>query len=795
MSASTYVGLDFSSIKSSVYNRFVSLKKFSSSILHSKSIDTHTTPTLAQFKKYKSAHKDKTEVQKKNSYWSIFYLREVLGFAFYALMAVAHKLALFGPHGGLGWIVCAVICTGAIAYIGWPVFKNYRFETLRLGSLMSIVYIGVVLSIAGFYPWLAYVLVGSGVLGLIRSLLGHMNESNKDWLKGIAKVVASQLVLFSLLQLMVLSLPAQMLVWVIISTGMIYLDWPIKNYEGAGMVATSFISCYLSWLVSSSAILFPVFMHALGVHVFYHDALLTMVAISFGFNLKKKARNAALKDVKKPFPELLVKRKGEGIIRSPQSKLKVGDWVCLEKGDTLLPGISINVEEASCCARAQDQSGEEDVCQIKIGDKFGLDQTYDRLSQGSLLAKVEVLDQKVGCLIDPGASYMRYFVPSLLIFSLTSGLFWLWVGNPMQAISVIINMLLVACPCVFTIALPVLEYRATAAYNKADEKKSGDIEILSLESIKSDKADILVVDRSHTLVTGCDENSGVWIMTSQSKGAFKSLIQSIKPKMVLVLSGHSDRQAKSTMENDLKSLVDGVDLKIWMSKSFNSVNNASASENKGKVIEYLQSFGGLPGTCQNCWEKNILNAGVFKRGNLSSVMMVGDGNNDTRALGLANIGIAVGDNSAVLALSGAGIRVRKFDFFNGSDKDKGLGSLLKVVGEHLKVSYYFKCVALMFNVFVVFMAAGGYLYLFGVSMPPSLSCMSMAMFSFALASVAKGWDFMTLLKVKNEIVTESSANSLVSDVRRSFARLVRGAVTMVKDMGNAGSDNQKGCCG
>ncbi|HJN37618.1 MAG TPA: hypothetical protein QF353_02440 [Gammaproteobacteria bacterium] len=673
---------------------------------------------------------------------------EIVGVVFYLAMTLAHHWAWFGSHGSLLWGICFIACTVTTCWVGRSIFESYALDLMRLGSLMTIAFVGVALSVSGLAVGLGTVMVAACILGLMRSLLGHMGESNSDWLSAMLKITACQLVLFPLLFVMGASLSVQIVAWMVVSTGFIYFDWPKKFYSGAGMVATSFVSSYLSWLVSSSVFLFPGFMHALGAHVFYHDALLTMVAISLGSKLKKRIRDSALKEVNKhTFPDLNIYRDGEYQLCS-QKKLKVGDQFLLSKHETLLPGITAQVEEVSD-AFAVNQGEEQSSIAVNVRAKLGHHLRFSKLEKGSVMASVESVDptKMRNYLRDPGESYMNYFVPALLVASLLVGLFWLSVGNPMLAISVVVNMLLVACPCVFTIAIPILEARAESKYNKL----TNGLKVVSLDAIKSSHVNVLVIDRTRTLVNG-DNSTGVWAMDRNGKTALKTLVNDVNPKLLLVLSGHDDTGAEKQMKTDLLSALEGTDwitggqlngnVKTWMNDAFNQVQGgARAKVNKAKVIAHLQSEGELSdGDC--CRKKIIADDSEIKSKKAYSVMMVGDGNNDIEALKFADIGVHVGDDAGVLALSGVGVHIEKFD----NIKDQSIKSLLKLVGEYQEISRWFKLAALVFNACVVFLAAGGSWFLWGAMMNPGVSCTLMAMFSVSLAAYATQYEFLSTIR-------------------------------------------------
>ena len=181
------------------------------------------------------------------AFFSKPYLKETLGLVFYLIMSMAHNWGWFGPHGGSLWLLWFLACSAMTAWIGSTIFRSYALDLLRIGSLMTLIFLGVILSFSGLSLGLGSIIVATALLGLLRSLLGHIGEDNYSWYRAMVKITMSQIALFSCLWMVSATLPVQIIAWMLLSSIMIYTDRP-QLYSGAGMVITSFVSTYLSWL-------------------------------------------------------------------------------------------------------------------------------------------------------------------------------------------------------------------------------------------------------------------------------------------------------------------------------------------------------------------------------------------------------------------------------------------------------------------------------------------------------------------------------------------------------------------
>ena len=393
----------------------------------------------------------------------------ILGFLGWAFLSISHHWFLFESMGLSFMWTSAEFSTVVIALTGYSVFKKFAKEILRLFVPMSIGFIGLCFVVMGMSN-LGLALTAWGTFNLFRSLSGHMDESYQDWLLSMSKSLILNIFIFS----MMITLNAQSyLLPVCVLTSLIYLVWdrPV-NYSGVGMVGFSFISAYFSWLLSTFSVIFPSVMASMGVHVFYHDALLTMTAIGAAMFLKQNAQ----KGRSIPFPNLKVTKNG-GFTVVPQSKLKVGDLVELTADASYLPGLKFQVTEVIKKAECINQHSEDRTHKLELNDLIGYASVEDeihcvatQLSSGTVRAKVINVSSDPKIFHDPGQNVLKYFMPAMMLTSLTAFCFWTYIGMPSQAFNVLINTLIIACPCTFTTVLPLLENKALKCFNDQDIK-------------------------------------------------------------------------------------------------------------------------------------------------------------------------------------------------------------------------------------------------------------------------------------------------------------------------------------
>jgi hypothetical protein len=746
----------------------------------------------------------------------------LLGAVSWLVMTLLHHWHLVEILGPVYWWGSAVFSTLIILLTGIPMYKDFSKDILVLGFSMSIAFLGFCINMLSF-PLMGAVIFSWGFFNLFRTMFGHMDEKIKDFKLTLVKTFGVQCLFFtfiSMFQITTLVVP----LWGLVSCGYLYFDKPEDTTEGhAGMVATSFVSAYFAWLLSTTLAIFPALSISYGIHIFYHDAVLTITAIGFGLFLKKNAQKGA----SPLFPALLVR----GIESSVNQKdLKLGDIVSLNEKIGFLPGLKFKIIEVGEEAQVINKNNEEGPVDLKKGDFIGYTGMDDNnkcqghgLHRGTAKARVVNLpDEYYRTSHDPAQSILAYFVPGVILLSLMAFSFWNYLGEHSQAMSVLINTLILACPCIFTSPLIMLEQKAINNFNGKH------IKLMNLDSVSSVKADFVVLDRSHTLVKGCEKGDQAWQMTGPAKDSLKQLLSTSKSNSnFLVLSGHDDPEATRQMKKDLEAAFgenSTVTSRIWMDKRFNYEENTDSAKNKAMVINYLKKNK----PCFNCdtafnnfkkealshnkskswfklalfWIKNPLS--LFKhilswiKNPLSwfykpeaTVWFGGDGVNDIQALKKADLGIHVGNNNSVLALSGASISVDQFSDLN----TKNLEAYLKVVKTYHRYAKGFKVIALAFNVIALSLSIGGWYALFGVNMPCGLGCVVMEFSSFILAMIAKDYAFNEI-----EIMNVEDKNISSSDI---FTRLLPAGVLSMfqkayKRIFEDDNDNHQGnnsCCG
>ena len=693
----------------------------------------------------------------------------LLGAVSWLVMTLLHHWHLVEVLGPVYWWGSAVFSTLIILLTGIPMYKDFSKDILVLGFSMSIAFLGFCINMLSF-PLMGAVIFSWGFFNLFRTMFGHMDEKRKDFKFTLVKTFGVQCLFFtfiSMFQITTLVVP----LWGLVSCSYLYFDKPEDTTEGyAGMVATSFVSAYFAWLLSTTLAIFPALSISYGIHIFYHDAVLTITAIGFGLFLKKNAQKGA----SPLFPALRVRGiEQEDSSWVNQKDLKLGDIVSLNKNIAFLPGLKFKIIEVGEEAQVINKNNEEGPADLKKGNFIGYTGMDDNdkcqghgLHRGTAKAKVVNLpDEYYRTSHDPAQSILAYFVPGVILLSLMAFSFWNYLGEHSQAMSVLINTLILACPCIFTSPLIMLEQKAINNF------KGKYIKLMNLDSVSSVKADFVVLDRSHTLVDGCKQGDKAWRMTDQAKESLRNLLvasnSNSKHLYFLGLSGHYNLEAAEQMEKDLNDTFgknSNVTYRIWMDDRFNYEKNSNAAaKNKAMVINYLKknkpyfkcdnNFNNFKKEALShnkskswfklalFWIKNPLS--IFKHilswfyKPKATVWFGGDGVNDIQALKKADLGIHVGNDNSVLAQSGASISVDQFSNL----KTKDLKAYLKVVKTYHRYAKGFKVIALAFNVIALCLSIGGWYALFGVNMPCGLGCVVMEFSSFILTMIAKDYAF------------------------------------------------------
>ncbi len=284
-------------------------------------------------------------------------------------------------------------------------------------------------------------------------------------------------------------------------------------------------------------------------------------------------------------------------------------------------------------------------------------------------------------------SMANHFLLMILLIGAVSGLYYgLSAGLLLEGVKYFIINMTVCCPCVFLIASPKLKQ---TLFEWAEQHN-----IASNKSPKCNEIDTYVFDRTGTLYHPDPDNlAGRYVINKQSLDLLKSL--KAKGKEIFILSGHNDKENLENCRDQLKDYVRPGN--ILFDKHYHKLGT------KNIFISNLQSKG-------------------------KKVCMVGDGNNDAKALSQADLGIGVRQTQDDCIQS-------VVDHANFIVKPSQLKMIPDIVTQATKVQSLvnqFTMAAGLYHLLMLGLVNGGYLMMFSASFPEMLGCVMMSAFCISL---------------------------------------------------------------
>ncbi len=339
-----------------------------------------------------------------------------------------------------------------------------------------------------FYQSLAAVLIGSFLMGISMGPLSSFFEHSTS---NIIQLILASVVLFSL------GLPYLKSVVKFVTSGYSNMNTLI----GLGVLASYLYSIYL--MIDSA--------HA---HVYFETIPFIIGFTMFGHFLDEKAKTkarASLSSLYKMQIKFAIKVVDGKEINTPVIELKSGDIIRLKPGEKIpLDGVVIQGEthtdesmitgESVPVAKRQGENvfagslNLEGSIQVQIKEE--LHQTYI----ANIVSFVEKAQLKKAPIQKYADRIVRVFVPVIIAISLITFIAWFLLGNENRsaiAMSHMIAVLVIACPCALGLAVPMAVMLSTAEASKAGLLISGGEVIEKASSI-----DVMVFDKTGTLTEG-----------------------------------------------------------------------------------------------------------------------------------------------------------------------------------------------------------------------------------------------------------------------------------------------------
>jgi P-type Cu+ transporter len=326
-------------------------------------------------------------------------------------------------------------------------------------------------------------------------------------------------------------------------------------------------------------------------HLYYESAALILVFISLGKYLEAITKGKTSEAIKKliglqPREATIIKDNEE--IRIPITQVKVGDIVLVRPGEKIpVDGIVIDgysaVDEKAI-------TGESIPVEKKVGDevigatinKTGiLKFRATRVGKDTMLAQIiKIVEEAMGSkapiqLLADKVSF--YFVPSVIFIAIFSSLFWIFLGKPLAfALTVLVSVLIIACPCALGLATPTAVMMGTslAAQNGILIKSGKALEIAR-------DVNMVIFDKTGTLTKG--EPTVTDIVEIQNS---KFKMQNDNPKSkILQIAASIEKNSEHPLAEAIVKKAKEENLEFFEVKNFRAIPGQGVmAEIEGKKI-------------------------------------------------------------------------------------------------------------------------------------------------------------------------------------------------------------------
>jgi len=288
-------------------------------------------------------------------------------------------------------------------------------------------------------------------------------------------------------------------------------------------------------------------------HFYYESAAIILMFITLGKYLEAITKGKTSEAIKKliglqPKEATIIKDNEE--IKIPVSQVKVGDIVLVRPGEKIpVDGIVIDgysaVDEKAITGESipvEKKKGDE-VIGATINKTGVLKFKATRVGKDTMLSQIiKIVEEAMGSkapiqLLADKVSF--YFVPTVIGIAILAFVIWLLFGQPLSfAITILVSVLIIACPCALGLATPTAVMMGTglAAQNGILIKSGKALEIAR-------DVNIVIFDKTGTLTRGepsvtdiikvkneADENYILQIAASVEKNSEHPLAQAIVNK-------------------------------------------------------------------------------------------------------------------------------------------------------------------------------------------------------------------------------------------------------------------------
>ena len=398
--------------------------------------------------------------------------------------------------------------------------------------------------------------------------------------------------------------------------------WKQLMHRSANMDTLVALSAGISFLYSTYVTFFRTGDPSGALYTYFDASIMIITFVLTGRWIEERAKNSTAsairglmglqpKTARVSLSPTLSQLKAEETVEVPLSALQKGDIIIVRAGEKVpVDGVVI---DGKASADESAMTGESELAQKQVGSKV-LSGTL--LREGELLFKAEqvgkdtVLSNMIRMVQEAQGSkapvqrlvdkVALVFVPVVGAIAVVTFLLWWWLdGDIEQAVLSAVSVLVIACPCALGLATPTA---LMVGIGKAAEKNILIKDATALEQIR--RVNAMVVDKTGTVTAPSNLPSGG---------------ETLRP------------YARETVEE-----LHGMGVELYMMSGDKEEKVSHWAHEAG--IGHWQS-GALP------QDKEDLVRRLQREGKI--VAMVGDGINDSQALAVADVSIAMGSGTDV----------------------------------------------------------------------------------------------------------------------------------------------------
>ena len=386
--------------------------------------------------------------------------------------------------------------------------------------------------------------------------------------------------------------------------------WKSIRSHTANMDTLIMLGTGAAWIYSMIVVLFPSLLPTMARHVYFEATAMIIGLINLGLALEIKARGRTSEAIKRLIglqaKTALVVRDGKEIDIAIEDvrlddilKIRPGEKIPVDgqviEGNTtidesMLTGEPMPVEKHegdSVATGTLNKAGSILFRATRVGKDTALAQII------SMVKQAQNSKPPIGRLADVVSGY---FVPTIMIIAVASGLYWLNFGPPPAVAFAVVSattVLIIACPCALGLATPM---SVMVGIGKAAE---AGVLIRSGEALQNaSKITVMVLDKTGTITVGKPEITDLILAGTQNEEEVLRLAASLEsgsehPLAVAIAESAKEQGIEGNTASNFNAVpghgvegdVDGIHLLFGNERLMQSKNISIAAH-----LEHVQSL-------------------------------------------------------------------------------------------------------------------------------------------------------------------------------------------------------------